>query len=83
MNTLKQLRQSQSITQVDLAEKIKQIRGGGAYQGPVSAIEANKNSPTVLRLHDTLKALGFELKVLAVKDAQSTELDVQSLLGPL
>jgi hypothetical protein len=81
MKTLKEIRLSQSVSQTDLAYRLQQIRGGKAFQSPISAIEKNKNSPTVSRLHDTLKALGFSLKVVAIKDGVEVELDIPSLLG--
>lgn len=81
MKTLKELRLSEGVTQVRLADLLRATRGGKAFQGPVSAIERNQNSPTILRVRDYLAALGFELKVLAVKDGVETELDLRTMLG--
>jgi transcriptional regulator with XRE-family HTH domain len=81
MKTLKQLRQDTGVTQEELARRIQGIRGGKAFQGPVSAIERNRNSPTMLRVRDYLTSLGFELKVLAVREGVETELDLRTMLG--
>ena len=81
MKTLKQLRQDIGMTQEELAIKIQTIRGGKAFQGPVSAIESGRNSPTVLRLKDTLDALGFDLSICATRDGESIPLDLESLIG--
>jgi transcriptional regulator with XRE-family HTH domain len=81
MKTLKQLRQDNGVTQEELARRIQGIRGGKAFQGPVSAIESNRNSPTVSRLKDTLNALGFDLSLCATRDRESIPIDLESLLG--
>ena len=81
MKTLKQLRQDNGVTQEELARRIQGIRGGKAFQGPVSAIESNRNSPTVSRLVDTLAALGFGLTLCAVREGEMVPIDVESLLG--
>ena len=81
MKTLKHLRQQNGVTQEELARRIQGIRGGKAFQGPVSAIERNRNSPTMLRVRDYLSCLGFELKVLAVREGVEIELDLRTMLG--
>jgi transcriptional regulator with XRE-family HTH domain len=82
MKTLRQLRKEAGVSQDTLAKQLATIRGGGAYQGPVSVIESCKVSPTVKRLADILEALGYSLEIRAKsRGNQAVILDVKSLLG--
>lgn len=83
MKTLRDLRKESGISQIALAEILSGIRGGGAYQGPISNIERGKVTPTVRRLADILTALGYELHIEARKGRDRTVLDLGSLLGKL
>jgi transcriptional regulator with XRE-family HTH domain len=67
MKTLRQLRKEAGVSQDTLAKQLATIRGGGAYQGPISNIESGKVSPTVKRLADYLEALGYKLQVTAIR----------------
>lgn len=81
MKTLRDLRKESGISQIALAEILSGIRGGGAYQGPISNIERGEVTPTVRRLADILTALGYELHIEARKGRDRTVLDLGSLLG--
>lgn len=82
MTTLKQLRKGRGISQGALALLLQEKRGGKAWQGPVSVIEAGKVSPTVKRLADILEALGYRLELTAkARGAAPIPLDLDSLLG--
>jgi transcriptional regulator with XRE-family HTH domain len=82
MVTLKQLRKGRGVSQTDLAGMLQDTRGGKGYQGPISAIESGRNSPTVKRLFDILDALGYELRITAkAKGEPQVTLDLGSLLG--
>ena len=92
MTTLKQLRKEAGVSQDTLAKTLATIRGGGAYQGPISNIERGEVSPTVKRLSDYLEALGYTLQVTAVRLADPEQgvgqgvkteisIDLESLLG--
>ena len=82
MVTLKQLRKGRGVSQTDLAAMLQDTRGGKGYQGPISAIESGRNSPTVKRLFDILDALGYELRITAkAKGEPIVTLDLGSLLG--
>lgn len=81
MKTLRDLRKESGISQIALAEILSGIRGGGAYQGPISNIERGEVTPTVKRLADILTALGYELHIEARKGRDRTVLDLGSLLG--
>jgi len=83
MKTLRDLRKESGISQIALAEILSGIRGGGAYQGPISNIERGEVTPTVKRLADILTALGYELHIEARKGRERTILDVASLMGKL
>jgi len=83
MKTLRDLRKESGISQIALAEILSGIRGGGAYQGPISNIERGEVTPTVRRLADILTALGYELHIEARKGRDKTVLDLGSLLGKL
>lgn len=83
MKTLRDLRKGCGISQVSLAEILSGIRGGGAFQGPISNIERGEVTPTVRRLADILTALGYELHIEARKGRDKTVLDLGSLLGKL
>lgn len=93
MRTLRQLRKEAGISQDILAERMAEMRGGSAYQGPISAMERGTSSPTIRRLSDYLEALGYTLKVQAVRVSASPEgggqgeiseiLDLESLMGKL
>ena len=84
MVTLKQLRKARGISQTDLAMMLQETRGGKGYQGPISAIESGRNSPTVKRLTDILAALGYELRLSVKGKGEPTMiLDITSLLGGL
>lgn len=81
MKTLRDLRKGCGISQVSLAEILSGIRGGGAYQGPISNIERGEVSPTVKRLADILAAMGYELRIEARKGRECHSLDLSSLMG--
>lgn len=81
MKTLRDLRKESGISQVSLAEILSGIRGGGAFQGPISNIERGEVTPTVKRLADILTALGYELHIEARKGRERSILDVASLMG--
>ncbi|NDC23454.1 MAG: XRE family transcriptional regulator [Proteobacteria bacterium] len=84
MVTLKQLRKARGISQTDLAMMLQETRGGKGFQGPISAIESGRNSPTVKRLTDILAALGYELRLsVKAKGEPTMILDLASLLGQL
>lgn len=84
MTTLKQLRKARGVSQESLASTLQTIRGGGAWQGPISIIESGKVSPTVKRLTDILAALGYELRLsVKAKGEPTMILDLTSLLGQL
>lgn len=78
MKTLRQIRKTAGISQDILAARMAEMRGGSAYQGPISAMERGTSSPTVKRLSDYLEALGFSLKIQAVK-IPGTELNKNHL----
>lgn len=81
MKTLRELRKEAGVSQETLAHLLATIRGGGAYQGPISNIERGEVSPTVKRLSDILEVLGFELRIEARKGKERVILDLASLLG--
>lgn len=93
MKTLRQIRKAAKISQDILAARLAEKRGCKAYQGPISAMERGESSPTVKRLADYLEALGFSLRIQAVKipgtelnenhltSTDLIELDLESLLG--
>ena len=86
MVTLKQLRQARGISQADLAAMLQETRGGKGFQGPISAIESGRNSPTIKRLVDILTALNYELRLSVKGKGKPTiilDLDLASLLGQL
>lgn len=55
MKTLRELRKETGVSQETLAQLLATIRGGRAYQGPISNIERGEVSPTVKRLSDILR----------------------------
>ncbi|NBW99716.1 XRE family transcriptional regulator, partial [bacterium] len=82
MTTLKELRRGKGISQTDLAVMLQETRGGKGYQGPISAIESGRNSPTVKRLTDIVETLGYELKItVKAKSGPTITLDLDSLQG--
>lgn len=81
MKTIRDIRKGCGISQVSLAEILSGIRGGGAFQGPISNIERGEVSPTVRRLSDILEALGYELHIEARKGRERVPLDLASLMG--
>lgn len=83
MKTLRDLRKESGISQVSLAEILSGIRGGGAFQGPISNIERGEVSPTVRRLSDILEALGYELRIEARRGRERVPLALESLMGKL
>lgn len=84
MVTIKQLRKARGISQTELAMMLQETRGGKGFQGPISAIESGRNSPTVKRLTDILAALGYELRLsVKAKGEPTMILDLTSLLGQL
>ena len=84
MKTLKQLRKGRGISQGALAQLLQEKRGGKAWQGPISVIEAGKISPTVRRLSDILEALGYTITIsVKAKGEPTVNLDVTSLMGEL
>ena len=93
MKTLREIRKEAGISQDILAARLAEKRGCKAYQGPISAMERGASSPTVKRLADYLEALGYSLRVQAVRVPASSEgggqgeiselLDLESLMGKL
>jgi len=83
MKTLRDIRKGCGISQVSLAEILSGIRGGGAFQGPISNIERGEVSPTVRRLSDILEALGYELRIEARRGREKIPLALDSLMGKL
>lgn len=82
MKTIKQLRAMTGITQTQVAELMQLKRGGKGFQAAISNLESGRISPTVRRLYDYSRALGYTL-TLQVKGPSGPpiQLDLESLLG--
>jgi transcriptional regulator with XRE-family HTH domain len=63
MKTLREIRKEAGVSQRTLAERL----GGETVNTGISFLETGTVSPSIRRLRDVLNALGFELRIQAVR----------------